>query len=139
MPTNNQSWDITDDPSLKTAVRSETQYDEGYISQEDMDELVDSAKRQLALQANVTSFYEDRGTAVALMGILCAKAKGAVENSPVRVKNLTGQDVTFRTSDGSSLQLGQYEQMTQDGLASADNTDAGVKGLQLTNTYFSNS
>jgi len=61
--------------------------------------------------------------------------KGSVENSPVQVKNLGTEDVTFRASDGTSLQLGQYEEMTRLGLTESDTTDAGVQGLRLTNTF----
>jgi len=132
-----QSYDITSDSDLQTAVRTETGYDEGTLSTDDLNSLIDSAKRVLALKVGVTSFYDDRGLAVALLGVTCAKAKGAVENSPVRVKNLAGQDVTFRTSDGSSLQLGQYEEMTQLGLAESEKTEKGVQRLELTGTFYS--
>jgi hypothetical protein len=136
---NSQSWDITDDTSLKRAVRQETQYDESKLSEPDIDGLVDSAKRVLALKADVTAFYDDRGIAVALQGIVCAKAKGAVENSPVQVKNLGTEDVTFRTSDGESLQLAEYTDMVRMGLANAETTDAGNQGIELTHTHYSNS
>jgi hypothetical protein len=134
-----QNWDITTDSELKSAVRTETQYDTGKLSDSDLDGLVDSAKRVLAIKADVTSFYDDRGLAVALLGVTCAKAKGAVENSPVVTKNLAGGDVTFRTSDGSSLQLAQYEAMTSEGLSSSDSTDAGPQSIRFTNDYFSDS
>jgi len=74
---------------------------------------------------------------VALLGVTAAKTKGAVENSPVRVKDLAGQDVTFRDSDGDSLQLGQYEDMTQLGLAESEKTERGVQRLELTGTFYS--
>lgn len=136
---NNQQWDITDDSELETAIRGETQYDEGKLSQSDLETVISSAKRVLALKAGVTSFYDDRGMAVALLGISCAKAKGSVENSPVQVKNVSGQDVTFRTSDGSSLQVSHYEEMTQLGLAESEKTDEGVRGIRFTNTYMTDS
>lgn len=132
-----ESYDITSDSELESAVRGETQYDTNTLSAEDFDEVLDSAKRVLALKADVTSFYDNRGMSVALMGITCAKAKGAVENQPVRVKNLAGDDVTFRTSDGSSLQLGQYEAMTELGLAESKKTDAGTQEIHLTRTFLS--
>jgi len=132
-----ESYDITSDSDLQTAVRTETGYDTGTLSADDLSSLIDSAKRVLALKAGVTSFYDDRGLAVALLGVLAAKCKGSVENSPVRVKNLAGQDVTFRTSDGSSLQLGQYEEMTQLGLAESEKTEKGVQRLELTGTFYS--
>jgi len=137
-----EPFDITSDSELMAAVRDETQYTQSQLPDSDPDNpdlegLVDSAKRVLALKANVTQFYDDRGLAVALLGVTCAKAKGAVENSPVRVKNLAGQDVTLRTSDGSSLQLAEYEDMIQLGLSEATSTDAGVQGLELTGTYYS--
>jgi len=135
MPSNNEQWDITSDAELQAAVRHETQYDTGKISTEGLEGVVRSAKRVLSLKADVTSFYDDRGIAVALMGITCAKTKGSVENSPVQVKNLGTEDVTFRASDGTSLQLGQYEEMTRLGLTEADTTDAGVQGIRLTNTF----
>jgi len=91
----------------------------------------------LALKAGVENFYDDRGLAVALLGVTSAKSKGAVENSPVRVKNLAGQDVTFRDSDGDSLQLSQYEDMTQLGLAESEKTERGVQRLELTGTFYS--
>ncbi|WP_158294345.1 hypothetical protein, partial [Halorubrum sp. SP9] len=106
------------------------------ISEEDLSGLVDSGKRVLALRADVSDFYGDRGLAVALLGIVCAKAKGAVENSPVRVDNVGPNDVTFRTSDGSSLQLGQYEEMTQLGLSEASAVDDAIQGIEFTNTHF---
>lgn len=132
---NSQDWDITDDEGLRSAVRGETQYDTGTLSQNDLEGLVNSAKRVLSLKATVTSFYDDRGIAVALQGITCAKAKGAVENSPVRVDNIGPNDVTFRTSDGTSLQLGEYEEMTRLGLSESETSDSAVQGLELTNTY----
>lgn len=132
-----EPWDITSDSELKTAVRSKTQYDEGKLSQSDLETEIENAKRDLALQANVTQFYDDRGIAHALFGTTCAFAKGAVENSPVITKNLGAEDVTFRTSDGNSLQLSQYEDIVQTGLANSDKTDAGVRDIHLTNTYFS--
>ncbi len=134
-----QSYDITSDSELQTAVRTETGYDTGKLSDGDLTSLIDSAKRVLALKADVTDFYDDRGLSVALLGVTAAKAKGTVENSPVRVKNLAGQDVTFRDSDGGSLQLGQYEDMTELGLAESEKTDRGVQGLELTGTYLSDS
>lgn len=132
---NSQEWDITDDTSLKDAVRHETQYDEGKLSQDDMTGLVESAKRVLALKAGITSFYEERAVAVALLGITCAKAKGAVQNSPVRVKDIGGQNVTFRTDGEESLQLTQYEEMTQLGLREASSTDAGPRTIEFTRDF----
>jgi hypothetical protein len=134
-----QSWDIQSDSDLLDAVRAETQYDTGLISDDDLKDLRASAKRELALMADVTNFYDDRGITVALTGLVAVKAKGAVENSPVVTKNLSGEDVTFRTSDGSSLQVEQYEDMVQRGLANSSSTDAGVREIHLTNTWLSNS
>lgn len=131
-----QSYDITSDSDLRQAVRDETQYDTDLLSQSDLEGNVRSAKRVLALKAGVeTNFYDDRGLAVALLGVTCAKAKGAVENSPVVVKNLGTGDVTFRESDGDSLQLAEYEEMAQLGLAESAKTDQGTQGLGLTNTW----
>lgn len=134
-----EPWDITDDAMLRDAVYTETQYDEGKLPVEDLKGLVDSAKRVLSLKAGVTTFYDDRGITVALLGITAAKAKGAVENSPVQVKDLAGQNVTFRTSDGESLQLGQYEEMTRLGLVESEKTEAGTTEIRFTNTYFTDS
>jgi len=132
-----ESYDITSDSDLQSAVRTETGYDTGKLSSDDLSDLIDSAKRVLALKAGVTNFYDDRGLSVALLGVTAAKTKGAVENSPVRVKDLAGQDVTFRDSDGDSLQLGQYEDMTQLGLAESEKTERGVQRLELTGTFYS--
>lgn len=132
---NSESYDIQNDSDLTTAVRSETQYDDGVLSPSDLDELIKSAKRVLSLKADVTQFYDDRGIAVALFGITCAKAKGSVENSPVKVKNLGAEDVTFRTSDGESLQLEQYESMTEMALAESAKTNAGVRRLEVTRDW----
>jgi hypothetical protein len=132
---NSEPFDIIDDSDLTNAVRAETGYDDGKIAPSDFDSLIDSAKRDLALMADVTNFYDDRGTAVALWGILCVKAKGHVENQPVVTDNLGPDDVTFRTTDGSSLQVHQYEQSIQRGLSNADNTDAGTTKIRFTNTY----
>lgn len=134
-----EDWDITNDDDLKSAVRAETQYDDNRLPTDDLSGLLKSAKRVLALKANVTSFYDDRGLAVALLGIVCAKSKGAVENSPVVVENVAGQDVTFRASDGSSIQLGEYEEMTRLGLAESESTDAGTQGIEFTRTFLSDS
>lgn len=136
---NNESFDITNDGGLVDAVYSETQYNEGHISEADVRDLLNGAKRLLALRASVTDFYGDRGLAVALEGMTCAKVKGAVENSPVRVSNVGPDDVTFRTSDGESLQLAQYEDMVQRGLSNAESTDAGTQGVEITNTHFNDS
>jgi hypothetical protein len=130
-----ESWDITDDSELKEAVRAETQYDDSKISPSDLSDLVASAKRELALKAGVSSFYDDRGITVALQGVVMAKGKGAVENSPVVTKNLAGQDVTFRSSDGSSLQLSQYERMVEEALTNSGVEDAGAHGIEITSTY----
>lgn len=131
-----EPFDITSDSELRDAVRAETQYDEGKVSQSDMEDLVDSAKRDLALRTGVTNFdYSDRGVSVALLGLVCAKAKGAVENSPVVVKDLGGQNVTFRASDGESLQLEQYERMVQRGLSNSNQTSAGVQGIEFTRDW----
>lgn len=130
-----EPWDITSDSDLKSAVRSETQYDDNTLSVSDLDGVIASAKRVLALRADTTSFYADRGIATALLGIVCAKAKGAVENSPVRVDNVGSNEVTFRTSDGSSLQLGQYESMTQLGLAETSVTDEGKHTIEFTRDF----
>ncbi len=142
--TNNAPWDITDDEELKSAVRDETQYTEKQLPTDnsdgpDLNGLVDSAKRVLALKAGVTSFYNDRGVSVALLGVTCAKAKGAVENSPVQVKNVAGDDVTFRVSDGGSLQLAEYEEMTRLGLSESQTADDGPTSLGMTRTFLSDS
>lgn len=135
MPANNESFDITNDTELQSALYDETSY-EDILPTEKVDGLIDSAKREVALKADITDFYSDRGTAMALLGVLCAKAKGRVENQPVQVKKLGTEDVTFRTTDGSSLQLQQYEDMVQLGLSNADNTDAETNKIQFTNTHF---
>ena len=139
MSANNEPYDITDDTDLRSGVRDETLYDEDTLSTEKLDGLIDSGKRVLALRADVSDFYGDRGLAVALLGIVCAKAKGAVENSPVRVDNVGPNDVTFRTSDGTSLQLGQYEEMTQLGLSNASAVEDAIQGIEFTNTHFNDS
>lgn len=133
--TNSEPWDIQSDSDLRDAVRDETQYGTSKLPTDRLDGLIGSAKRVLALKADVTSFYDDRGIAVALLGITCAKAKGAVENSPVRVKDLAGQNTTFRTSDGSSIQIADYEEMTELGLSESEKTDAGVKQIRFTNDF----
>lgn len=133
---NNEPFDITDEGDLKGAVRDETQYGTDLIDEPTLDGLVDSGKRELALRTDVTAFFDDRGIAVALLGIVCAKAKGAVENSPVVTKSIGAEDVTFRTSDGSSLQLTQYEQMTQHGLSNSDETTDAVQNIEVTRDFF---
>ena len=133
---NNEAFDIQGDSDLRDAVRTETQYDDADISTSDLDGLIDSAKRLLALRTDATSFYDDRGLAVALLGVTCGKAKGAVENEPVRVENIGPLDVTFRTTDGSSLQVEQYAEMTQMGLSHAASVDDAVQGIELTNTHY---
>jgi len=135
MSANSEPFDITSDSEVLNACRVETQYDESKLSASELHELLRSAKRDVALMADVTQFYSDRGTAVALLGVLCIKAKSAVENQAVSVKNLGPDDVTFRTTDGSSLQVTKYEQMTQRGLANADNTDAGTSMIRFTHDY----
>lgn len=134
---NNQQWDITDDDDLKDALRDETGYSSTRLDGPTLDGLIDSAKRVLSLKAGVTDFYKDRGMAVALLGTTCAKAKGRVENSPVQVKNVSGEDVTFRTTDGSSLQLSQYEEMTRLGLSESASADDGVHNIRFTSNYLS--
>jgi hypothetical protein len=141
---NSQPWDIQDDSDLKAAVRDETDYDSSTLPATDadgtdLDGLIQSGKRVLALQADVTDFYGDRGIAVALLGIVAAKAKASVENSPLQVKNVSGQDVTFRTSDGDSLQVSEYEEMTQLGLSESDVTDDAIQNIRFTNDYLSDS
>jgi hypothetical protein len=134
---NNEDFDITDDRRLRQATRVETGYADSRLEQHTLDGLIDSAKRVLALKAGVTDFYADRGISTALLGITCAKAKGHVENSPVKVTNVAGQDVTFRTTDGSSLQIAEYEEMTQLGLSETALTDDAVHNIRFTNDYLS--
>lgn len=134
---NSESFDITSDSELTDAVRSETGYDDGKIDPLDFDQLIESAKRELALKADLTKFYDDRGTAMALWGILCVKAKAHVENQAVVTDNVGPDDVTFRTTDGSSLHVQQYEETIQLGLSSADNTDVGTTNIRFTNNYMS--
>jgi len=135
--TPSQSWDVSDDNELEAAVRAQTQYDDGKLSASDMDTHIKNAKRELALRADVDQFYDDRGIAHALFGLVCAFTKGGVENSPVVTKNLGTEDVTFRTSAGSSLQLDQYESIVETGLGESAKTDAGIRDIHLTGTYFS--
>ena len=130
-----KDWDITNDEQLKQAIRSLTSYDKNKLSESELDGVISHAKRELALRADTTGFYDDRGMAVALLGISASVAKGRTENQPVQVKNLGTDDVTFRTSDGGSLQVTQYEQMTQLGLSNADNTDAGTTSIRFTNNF----
>lgn len=137
MVANNESFDIEDDGDLLSAVYTETGYDSSKLPDDDLSGVINSAKRVLALRADTTAFYDDRGMAVALLGITCAKAKGRMENQPVQVKDLGTDTVTFRAPDGSSLQLTQYEQMTQLGLSNADNTDAGTTSIRFTNNFLS--
>lgn len=141
---NTEPWDIQDDSDLQAAVRDETDYDERTLPTSsdggaDLEGIIESAKRTLALQAGVTDFYDDRGIAVALLGISCGKAKAAAENSPLQVKDVSGQNVTFRTSDGDSLQVAQYEEMTQLGLSESTKTDDAIQNITFTNDYFSDS
>jgi len=135
MPDTTEPWDITDDETLRQAVRGETGYDDSTLPQPDLESLVNSAKRVLALKAGIETFYDDRGVSVALYGLTCAKAKGRVENSPVRVEDIGPTDVTYRTTDGSSLQVAEYESMTQLGLSESDAFDDPTRELTLTNTY----
>lgn len=132
---NNEPFDIQSDTDLKSAVRTETQYDDGKLPTGDLDGLVQSAKRELAVRAGVTTFYDERGIAVALFGLTCVKAKSAVENSPVVTKNIGPNDVTFRTPDGDSLQVTQYETMVQRGLSDAQSTSAGSQNIEFTRTF----
>jgi len=136
---NTKSWDITSDSDLKKAVRSLTQYDDGELPTAELDELIKDSKRILALKAGVKDFYQDRGLAVALLGTLAARSKAAVENSPLQVKDVSGQNVTFRTSDGDSLQVAQYEEMTRLGLSESTETDDAIQNITFTNDYFSDS
>jgi hypothetical protein len=141
---NTEPWDIQDDSDLQTAARDETDYDEGTLpansdSGADLQGIIESAKRTLALKAGVTDFYDDRGIAVALLGITCAKSKATLENSPLQVKDVSGQNVTFRTSDGDSLQVAQYEEMTRLGLSESTKTDDAIQNITFTNDYFSDS
>lgn len=136
---NSEDFDIQNEDDLREAVRRETQYDEKALSTTELGEIIDSAKRVLALKAGVTTFFDDRGIAVALAGLCMAKAKGSVENSPVQVKDLAGQNVTFRTSDGSSLQISEYESMTQLGLSESNKTDQGTNNFRFTNDWLTDS
>lgn len=136
---NSEEWDIKKDNELEAAVREETHYGTNRLSDSDLKGNIKSAKRVLSLKAGVTSFYDDRGIAVALLGVTCAKAKGAVENSPVRVKDTAGQNITLRTSDGSSIQIDEYNDMLQTGLAESDATDVGTQEIHLTRTFLSDS
>lgn len=134
-----QDWDITSNEELKDAVRSLTQYDKERLDVTELDALVDDGKRTLALKADITQFFDDRGIAVALLGIVAARAKGAVENSPVEVKDISGQNVRFRSSTGDSLQLSQYESLTQLGLSESEKTDDTAEMITFTNDYLTDS
>jgi len=130
-----ESFDITSDTELSSAVRTETGYDSDKVDSGDMDGLIDSAKRELALMADSTNFYADRGITHALVGLTCVKAKAHVENQPVTTKNLGPDDVTFRTTDGSSLQVQQYEESIRRGLANSGETEEGTETIRFTNTH----
>ena len=138
---NNQPFDITDDTELIHAVRTETGYGPELLETNspegtDLTGLVESAKRDLALRADITSFYEERGTAVALLGVTCIKAKSAVENVPVRAESIAAQDTTFRTTDGTSFQINDYERLVEQGLSSASSVSDTADDIHLTNTFF---
>ncbi len=69
MPANDEPYDITSDTQLRDAVYTETQYSKDkHITEDDVDGLIESGKRVLALRADVSDFYGDRGIAVALLG-----------------------------------------------------------------------
>jgi len=136
------SFDITSEAELKTAIRARTQYNESELSADDIEAQIHDAQRDLLLQTGIeeADFYSDRGVTQALLGMACVKSKGAVENSPVVTKNLAGEDVTFRTSDGSSLQVTEYEQMVQQGLANSEAADeAGPKMIRFTRGFLTDS
>lgn len=130
------SWDIDDNGGLIDTVRSETGYDESRLPTDALSSIIKSAKRELALRAGVESFYDDRAITMALQGLVEAKAKGRVENSPLSVKNIGPEDVTLRVPDGSELQVAQYEEMIQLGLAEANTDRGGPEPLRVTNAYF---
>jgi len=135
MPANDQPWDVTSGTDVEASVRGLTDYGDAEIDDSTFTEILNAAKRELALRADVTDFYDDRGLAQALVGMTCVQAKAHVENQPVRTDNIGPNDVTFRTTDGSSLQVGQYEQMIQTGLAHADEGDSAKPNIYLTNGY----
>ena len=103
-----QSFDITSDAELKTAVRADTQYDDSddELSDTDLDTLINRAKQRLYLKTDSTEWYSDSGLGMALFGYSCMRVKSAMENIPLDSYSLGDEDVSFDTDDpDNSLQL----------------------------------
>lgn len=123
------SFDITTDSELKTAVRADTQYDdsEDELSDTDLETLINRAKQRLYLQTDSTEWYSDSGLGLALFGYACMRVKSAMENIPLDSYSLGDEDVSFDTDDvDDSLQMQMWAEDVSTGLdaSTVDATNA---------------
>lgn len=123
------NYEITSDTELDERVRAETGYDDtpDELPQADLDTLRANAKLRLAVDGGVDDgWYDERALGMALLGVTCIKAKARVENYSVSSWSLGGGDVSIdvRDSDGDSIQMTEYENMVQMGMARADSVNA---------------
>lgn len=120
MPT--EDFDLTSNSELKAEVRDMTDYtDTSLLSESQLDTNVRVAKRILATELGVTDFYNDRGVALALLGVTCIEAKSTVENdSTVSYDFGGGISVESRESDGDSLQVQRYENLIEKGMSESN-------------------
>lgn len=114
------TWDITSDSDLQTAVRHETGYEESDLDADRLSSILDRAKHRLYLRADSSGWYNDSGLGLALFGYSCIRAKASVENIPLDSYNLLDEDVSFDTDDpDDSIQLQQWHQDVQEGLSNS--------------------
>jgi hypothetical protein len=134
-------YDITSNTELDERVRAETGYEDtpDELPQSDLETLRANAKLVLATDAGVDDgWYTDRGLGLALLGVTCVKAKARVENYSVSSWSLGGGDVSIEVedSDGSSIQMTEYENMIQMGMARADDVDATLTATNINSASY---
>lgn len=130
------SWDITTDGELETAVRHETGYEVSDMDDLRLSSAIDRAKQRLYLETGSQDWYSDSGLGLALFGYACMRAKSSIENIPLDSYSLGDEDVSFDVDDPEdSLQLQQWAEDVRTGLTSSDATSSTSRGAQNTADY----
>lgn len=131
------SYDITSDNELETAVRAETLYDDvdDELPSSDLGQIVDNTKMLVHAKTGSDQWYNDRGLGLVLFGLVCARAKAAVENLPIQRLSLDPVSIEARSSSGDSIQLTQYEQYVSEGMSSSTVTTRSTPPLSVSNSW----
>ncbi len=105
---------ITDDESLKAAVRADTQYEDNVdeLPESTLDALITTAKLRVEMKTGSTDWYTDPGLGLVLLAYTCMRAKASVENVEIEEYQLGNQRVRTRNADPDVSQ--QIQQWAED-------------------------